>query len=309
MKRLKNIVVTDSKADMNTHHIVATDIKTGHQTDIYPSTKYQFDGKTLYIHLYIQYSSYGFNNKFNADGTLKLTEESIAVINGKARSDGTKYVELFQKGLMKYYNGQMIRGSSSDFGNKVNFKTALVIHRKDNRQEQYNENQRFIEVMIGGIDKHYTRTYFEDHTHPYWYHANEYVSGAGVWIYMPEDDQLKFNTEGYTTLTSDYMATSAHEMGHVLGLGDAYFYKPTRTDRCDENAETCSYENEEWVNMMKSEKAAKGFVANDFEMMLRAYKEIEKGKRVNQYYKTYDKENGKVSSDVIKNKEDKQKES
>ena len=52
--------------------------------------------------------------------------------------------------------------------------------------------------------------------------------------------------------------------------------------------------------ILRSKYNNTGFTANDFEMMLNAYKR--NGKVTVQYYKSY---NDKKSSNVIKNKEDK----
>jgi len=287
------LAAVSSPADMNSSYLAAANPVTDKSETCYPAIKYQFNGKKLTIHLYIEYSSYRFNNKFHADGTPDCTAESISTVKNKARKNGKKYINLFQKGLKKYYHNQWVQGTKRDFGNKVNFKTALVIHRKDNSKENYHQDQQFIEVMIGGINKYYySKDIYSKDVNPYWYHA---LSGSQK-IYIPEEGQFTLNAgKNYQSPVSDYKAASAHIMGHILGLGDAWYDDVNGTERCTENKETCIYENGMYYNMMKSSN--KGFTANDFEMMLRAYQKG--GKVVTQYYKTYDKV---MISDVIKNK-------
>lgn len=102
---------------------------------------------------------------------------------------------------------------------------------------------------------------------------------------MPEDGQLKLNTgKDYQSPVSDYAGAAAHEMGHILGLGDAYYEDSTGTSRLVENAETCIFADGTYENMMKS--SFLDFTANDFEMMLKAYQEDGTGKAVTQYYRT-----------------------
>jgi hypothetical protein len=263
----------------------------------YPAIKYQFDGKKLTMHLYIQYSSYEFNGKYDANGKAVFTEQSLSTVLSKQRATGGSYVALFEKGLQKYYHDQTVMGSKKDFGVGVNFKTALVIHRQDNSKEGYHQNQKFIEVMVGGIDKYRHSTGdFATTEDPYWYY-----SLAGQRIYLPEDYQFKFNVTRKTP-TSDYMGTVAHEMGHILGLADAYYDNGTWMDRCTENTETCIYEGNIYHNIMKGEY--KAFVANDFEMMLQAYRKGQGGVPATelQAYKDFDVY---TISEVIKNQEDK----
>lgn len=292
-KKLKNLIDNSNNKNINNYYLTQTNASNGKIENYYPAIKYQFNGKTLTIHLYIEYSSYRFSNQFHADGTPVCIEEPMSAVKNKVRKNGKKYVNQFQKGLKKYFHNQLVKGTKENFGSKVNFKTALVIHRKDNNKENYHRDQQFIEVMVGGINKYsYNKDMYHKDSNPYWYHALTLDQK----IYIPEDGQLKLNAgKDYQTPVSDYLAASAHEMGHVLGLGDAYYDDTTGMERHTENKETCIYENGVHYNMMQSSN--KGFTANDFEMMLRAYQEDGNGKVVTQYYKSHDKF---IISDAIK---------
>lgn len=92
-------------------------------------------------------------------------------------------------------------------------------------------------------------------------------------------------------------------MGHILGLYDAYYDNENDQDRCTENAETCVVEyaagGRYYHNMMMDSYNGVGFLANDFEMMLKAYADSEYSYLDVEYYKTLDKDR-KISK-VIRN--------
>ena len=98
----------------------------------------------------------------------------------------------------------------------------------------------------------------------------------------------------------DYGTVAAHELGHILGLADAYY--DYGYDRCADNTETGhKYGKRLYDNLMKHHIYYKKLKANDVEMMLKAYEES--SKYVSQYYKTY---GDYTISEVINNKNDKQ---
>lgn len=244
----------------------------------YSSVKYQFDGKCLQIHLYLDFVTYentkekGVDDKYiyrrsEADRTLQL--------------DGESYVNLFLKGLKRTYDNVEINGSKNDLSGK-SFCTKLVVHDRKSK-ESYHENQNFVEVMIGGECPNCELG--TDGT--YWYHeflmqknsisAKQYYDGAV--IYMPTQKELyknQKNSNYYTeTDKSWYLLVAGHEMGHVFGLNDAYIardrYTDQLVDRCNENYETCKKVEDEYDNIMVENDLQRSILPNDLEMMLEAY--------------------------------------
>ncbi len=137
-------------------------------------------------------------------------------------------------------------------------------------------------MLIGGECPNCTKK--GDH----WYHANpnynvdeydEYWDqyGHGIQIYMPTHEQVKANAaEGARDpdeTEKEYGATAAHELGHALGMNDAY--ADEKYDRCVDNSET-GYKyhpvNEVYDNLMKYCYFYQKINANGIEMMLKAVK-------------------------------------
>lgn len=87
---------------------------------------------------------------------------------------------------------------------------------------------------------------------------------------MPTNTQLAKMNFGEENLTG-YKATAAHEMGHALGLDDAY--KATGVSQLYRNHETCVYStlDKKWTNIMESSRDNLSMTANDIEMLLLAY--------------------------------------
>jgi hypothetical protein len=111
-------------------------------------------------------------------------------------------------------------------------------------------------------------------------------------LYMPSDMQVESNLKNgkYPKERSrDYWAISAHEMGHVLGLSDAYSDKDATgetVDRMVESGETCIVDGKTYQNIMKSNNVYA--IANDIQMILVAYsKAIMKDKKAYQAYNKY----------------------
>lgn len=125
---------------------------------------------------------------------------------------------------------------------------------------------------------------------------------------MPFENQLDDNVEIGARSVDDYSYTAAHEMGHMMGLKDAYLSK-SGEDRFTDNAETGVVESKEagsYDNIMVERTRDKYLLPNDLQMMFKAYSDSNpKGMSWcgQQAYKTHN--NGEiVISDCILNQKD-----
>lgn len=210
---------------------------------------------------------------------------------------------MFKEGVETAYSNVKVKGNSGDFKKGVNFTTKLIVHDKKSK-EKYNSKQQFVEVLIGGECPNCTKK--GDH----WYHAgsNDNASGYADYeymycIYMPTNEQVRAN-KGYNYPATDYNTTAAHELGHILGLDDAYY--DYGYDRCADNNETgYEYYDKKYDNLMKDHDHYKRINANGIEMMIKA---VDKNTGIpdfaSQCFKSYGDE---TISDVIKNHKDNQK--
>lgn len=269
----------------------------------YPAVKYKFAKGKLEIHVYLEFVTYTYSGKKDAEGTLIYTKKKASANSSISTS---KYISMFKKGIKKAYSNRHIVGGKGDFKKGINFDTKLVIHEKK-KGKKYNSKQEFVEVLIGGECPNCTTD--GDH----WYHedinknASGYIENPNTCIiYMPTNEQTYTNTEKGYDGPKEFTSTSAHELGHALGLADAYYDKKNEDDRCAENEETAEkYSYKRYDNLMKSHKYYKYAKANDFEMMLEACDKISgQTTPASQYYKTY---SDKKISKVIKNHDDNQK--
>ncbi len=126
---------------------------------------------------------------------------------------------------------------------------------------------------------------------------------------MPDIGQLADNEDEFKRRldTENYSYTGAHEMGHMLGLGDGYTTSDGH-DRFTDNDETGvlhDAKQQQYDNLMVQRQWDKYILPNDIEMMLKAYG-ISKGKSAlgKQWYKT-NEELGIEISPCILNIEDK----
>ena len=100
----------------------------------------------------------------------------------------------------------------------------------------------------------------------------------------------------------DNISTLAHEMGHALGLDDAY--EATGVSQLYRNHETCVYSVEDriWTNIMEGCRKNVSMNANDIEMLLLAYGEATQHKNDPfQHYRDYGKH---IVSDAIQIRKD-----
>lgn len=236
---------------------------------IYLPTKYRFAKGKLEIHVYLEFVTYHDTGRMDADGK-KVYEKQKPAVRSKVSADS--YICMFKEGLQNAYQIDVF-GGKGDFKEGVNFKTQMFIHEKG--KEKYHARQEFIEVLIGGE--------CPDCTKPgnHWYHADtslgskgysEYGGYAPI-VYMPTHEQVRENgsSGARTPMTGklDYELMSAHEMGHVLGLDDAYYGEGF--DRCADNSETgYEYYKNQYDNLMKGGRSYHKINANGIEMMLYA---------------------------------------
>ena len=291
------VVCTEKGKNINSYNIKGT----------YSPVKYKFVDDTLQIHVYLEFATYSDTGKLDAEKT-KIYEKKKASV--KSEIPTAEYISMFKRGVKNAYKVNVI-GGKGDFKKGVNFSTKIFIHEKYNK-EKYNSKQKFIEVLIGGECPNCTKV--GDH----WYHTHILDNAEGYYeygddtmcIYMPTHEQVRQNKiAGYRNPYDDiegYGVTAAHELGHTLGLDDAYF--GDGYDRCADNNETgYEYQDKQFDNVMKGGFYYKIMNANEIEMMLKAVDEdTGMPDHASQCFKTY--EDYKISK-VIKNHYDYQKDS
>lgn len=265
----------------------------------YSPVKYQFDGKILKIHLYVEFAKYVENEK---SGYTKMPASRT---DGKG---GKSFIELYKTGIKENFEVDFAENKYEFQG--INFSIEIIFHERG--KEKYHNNQYFNEILIGGECPNCSSK------GNHWYHENPayiWLGDEGKWssnyarIYIPYDYQLKDNIDiGYTDSfdKDEFIYMTAHETGHLLGLDDGYF---ADYDRFTDNSET-GVKCQDWFyynmydNLMKQEEWDKPIVANDLEMMLYAY-QTGSGKPWEslQSYKTVEELNMMISP-CIKNQKD-----
>ncbi|MDR0596468.1 MAG: Ig-like domain-containing protein [Clostridiales Family XIII bacterium] len=204
----------------------------------------------------------------------------------------------FISGVQEMWSGRLVTNTNNDFPNKdyMLFQPIVIVHT-----ESKVKGQEWITVQLGG-DCPSSGCIGDLYMPKYWYHAHP---DENI-IYMPADASMKGNPARYNALDiDDYRYCAGHEMGHIFGLGDAYYLryyidsgKRSETGKIllEEKQRSRLVANEETTqehgadifgfgglhdNIMSNEHEIHLASSNDIEMALYAY---QKGK---QYYRDY----------------------
>jgi hypothetical protein len=269
----------------------------------------------LTIHLYIRWQN-GAEMVDTSQLRQALNQEIAA--HGSSAKVFDYYKTLTIKGLRQGYDNQLIRGSRTDFNQKVRgkapagqgkvveFRTRLVLHYPG--EAGANRLQQYLTVRLGGawcgqtsdpgnMSNLLGATCIQNRVFGV---ASVAEADAAVkpsvvslpWRFQLDQLHQEFWSEG------KFMVTAAHELGHAMGgLADNSCDQAAIPghDRFDENTETAIRVGSKWLSLMKAGLTAPTIIANDLEMMLTAFTQgftpQESGKRWEdrspQYYKDH----------------------
>ena len=249
-------------------------------TDVSPYIKYHLTTDTLYIHVYVRF--YTYDRKTGNETAAPVAKGTYANDPGKK---GGSYREEFVKGVTSTFStfiqGNKDKNGSYDFDEGVAFHTKLVLHEKD--KGSYPVRQEFLGVTIGGdcdcndCLRHIPSQLKESSN--YWFHASPCSAGCVFSpinaVHIPDNRYLIRNKKKQPVETvSGFRSVCAHEIGHILGLGDGYKDADTLgniVDRMTYSDETCFRDNNEWRNLMTQSRDYSMIRPNDLEMMMLAY--------------------------------------
>lgn len=313
--------------DIMRNYSVTVEAEDQKKETVCPYLKFHFAGDTLYIHLYVCYLKHSDKTGRDED----ISNEKVMYGDGVT---GGSYKEEFINGVTSIYTTQIV-GNTNDFEKGVKFKTKMVLHEID--KESYASGQQFLRVSLGGEcpDKHIEAdAWLENWPHcsgepdgcPYRLKrmtrrenlSNDYALISDRVLHMPDINRMVSGSGAVESPYSlvKYRATCAHEMGHILGLGDGYVLDDDYNKnvvRMTYTDETCFlYKAKEWQNIMISQFRYPYVRANDMEMILTAYNKgmvaSDKSEAM-QYYKDYTQKTEtqnwtRSKSDVIKKKEE-----
>lgn len=265
----------------------------------YPYIKYHLTTDTLYIHIYVDYCTY---TEENGQLVRHPVQDQQFMYQGQAQ--GGTYKQEFENGLLSGYS-MRIEGTAEDFAPGVNFDTKLILHEKG--KETVHKDQRFLNVKIGGECDGFI-VYGDRCISNHWFHATPMAYGSiaddSSYIYMPMNSQLKGEEK-----LQGYRDCAMHEMGHVLGLNDAYYAIDDNgkiVHRLIYNNETCLKNYRGHLdNIMNCCRDNIGMIQNDIEMILYAYGLCSKSVDTIQNYKEFILNGETFSiSDVIRNRKE-----
>ena len=261
---------------------------------VYPYIKYHMTADTLYIHVYVRFYTYD-----RATGTETKVSGQKGIYGDDPDRKGESYKSEFIKGVTSSFS-TLIKGNEDDFEPGVSFHTKLILHDQDAGGNH--ENQEYLGVSICGdcdCESCLSMDPNKKESSNYWFHAypclDKSVFSSRNRLHIADNEHLVNNGDLQELETvENFRSGCAHEMGHILGLGDGYEAvdrNKVSSIRMTFNDETCFYNDDNWHNLMLQSRTCRIIKSNDMEMMLQAYGfsfELEKTKdSVMQYYKSH----------------------
>lgn len=247
-------IIVGTKAEMSKKVATQGFTMFGDTQEVSPFAKYYLAGDTLYLHVWA---------KFSGDKLKKMKSK-------------------VEKALKKGYDGT-VYGTKKNFGN-VTFKTKLVLHESNSAWDSDSKHdakhkQRFVYIQCGS-GKVCDDELEDDRSHAVC-SRGKYFGGRNAYELNLLDGEVEVSSDGVVkTLKKPRIHLSsakhvAHELGHCLGLDDAYtefgtenspLYGVKRKETNDayvrETDDCHLMGDEEWF-----------CYANDWEMALKAYRD------------------------------------
>ena len=210
---------------------------------------YNIVDDTLYIHINVRFRGDAVQDMFTIQG-----------LYGKIEKKG-RYQKLVTEGIESTYSLDKVDFTMTPLPNNLKLKVVTKINDVTPRQyirttnsstspQQINSNYIIIQIgsyqeqpnkiikptLANGSYWYFTKQTYDDITvkknsrslyHYSHYRRNSVVKKNRKTIYLPTKEMLKQNVGKYYEVPSAviYKRSAAHEMGHVLGLDDAYEYE------------------------------------------------------------------------------------
>ena len=237
---------------------------------------YAANTNTLYIHLYYRVTGGGAKRKFEYYKPV-FDAKTKALKFKKTKTSGSTYLALAKSGMKKHWTKAKIKGNSYDFKAGVVFKTKVILHQKSGKGAP---GQRYIKLQLG-VTGDAAKTggmywYFADNLHPavapyetinkirYYSEQYDYLSQNFILNLVTQKQTANNPDSNYKSVEenpSAYSNVAAHELGHVLGLNDAYI----TDDKIVRSIDSAEVNN----SIMQGDRTFT-VTPNDFEMILNA---------------------------------------
>lgn len=283
---------------------------------VYPYIKYHMTADTLYIHVYVRFYTYD-----RVTGTKTKVSGQKGVYEDDPDRKGESYKSEFIKGVTSSFS-TLIKGNKDDFEPGISFHTKLILHDQDAGGNH--DNQEYLGVSICGdcdCGSCLSKDPNSKESSNYWFYAypckDDSVFSSINRLHIADNEHLVNNGNSQDSETVEHFrSVCAHEMGHILGLGDGYEdtdNNEVSSIRMTFNNETCFNNDGKWRNLMLESRTCSIIKSNDMEMMLQAYGfsfKLDKTKNsLMQYYRNH-YWNGTLChiSTVINKKEDEDEE-